>query len=360
MNQTPGRTALLTALTFLCACSARPTAEPAMQKGPAPTSITVYPVVLVGQPNRQVANVVGILLERSGMPDVRIETTPFQPDASLPVAAASAAFSTFVKTHDVATDRALFVDVRGTPGKGASEIRTVLVAKDGTVLMADRQASGDAAFDEAPPKEPMECCMFVARRLQAQLGTGDPRTASGRSKLADAMAQQSGVPDAAEQARMHARMETLRELGAKARIRVWPARTAGAFPAATATGLADRLAASGVAQFAVAEGTLPFTAEAGMNEQRTLWSGARSIQAAVKKLPPSTDHHLVCDFVVTGPTGKEDFVAVHTYLLAPDGELVLCDYQNEHHADFRAVDPKDADSACELAARRVLAALRGR
>lgn len=350
--------AVLVALAVLGACSSRPAGETKAQD-PAPTSITVYPVVLVGQPNRQVANVVGILLERGGMPDVRIETTPFQPEPSLAVADASTAFAAFVKTAALPTDRALFVDVRGTPGKGASEIRTVLVAKDGTVLLAERQQKGDAAFDEEPPREPMDCCVFVARRLQPHLGTGDPRTASGKSKLADAMAQQSGVPDAAEQARMRARLEALRELGAEAHVRVWPARTAGAFPTATAKTLVERLGASGMARFAAAEGTLPFTAEAGMNEQRTLWSGAHSIQAAVKKLPASTEYHLVCDFVVRGPTGQEDYIAVHTYLLAPDGELLLCDYQNDHHADFRAVSPKDADSACELAARRVLAALRG-
>jgi hypothetical protein len=50
--------------------------------------------------------------------------------------------------------------------------------------------------------------------------------------------------------------------------------------------------------------------------------------------------------------------AVHTYLLSPAGELVVADFQNSHHEDFKRVAPDSATRCCELAALRLASYLR--
>lgn len=333
------------------ACTSRPEQEHASAR-----SITVFPVMLSGTPSTDVANVVGIFLERGGLPRVELSDTAYAPTAAQDAATRTAGFGAFVRQQSLSTDHALLVDMLGTPGKSIDEISTTLVDRSGAVVFLDRQKRGDAAFDQSKLNEPMDGCVFVIQRLRSQLSLDDPfRSGAPESRLATRMQQRAGVPDQRELDAMHARLAALRAAGPRASLRVYPARVGSDWPAATATDLVARVQQSGLITATTATTKLTFAPKPGTNQQQVLWSGARAAQAALRKLPPSTDYALVCDFL---PSGTGTFGAVHTMVFAADGELVLVDFQNSHHEDFQAVHPESVADCCELAARSLIAALR--
>jgi len=322
---------------------------------PQPPSVTVYPVSLAGRTNADVANVVGILLERGGAQRVELEPAAFVPDGSQELAAEAAAFATFVSARTPGTEYALFADIRGTQQTGIEELRAVLVDSQSRVAWSERLGAGEPAWDAHRPREPMECCTLLAQRLRPVLHLGDPmRSDAPESRLAARMQQRAGVPPHAELDAMDARLDALRELGDKARIRVYPPRVGSDWSAAAATDLAARLAQRGLPRATAASEPLRFATDASANEQQVLWSAARAIQQAVRSSGPQTDYLLFCDFLLDhGAVG-----AVHTFLLSPAGELVVVDLQNAHHADFARIAPASAADGAELAAARIAARLR--
>src|ERR1041385_3248278 len=84
---------------------APPACHPA-EVGSQPPSVTVYPVSLAGRPDADVANVVGILLERGGLQQVELEPAAFVPDGGQELAAEAAAFATFVQARCPGTEYA--------------------------------------------------------------------------------------------------------------------------------------------------------------------------------------------------------------------------------------------------------------
>jgi len=325
---------------------------------PQPTarSITVFPVVLANQANADVATVVGSLLERGGMPEVDVAEATFTPAAGQDFAAHTQAFAAFVRDYKLSSERALFVDIQGTRQTGIEQVRSVLVDNQGKVLWSERQQAGDAAFDRHKPKEPLDCCIFVVQRLCEPLGLADPlRDGAPQGKLGARMQSKAGVPTAAETEAMAQRLQAVRKLGVSVAIRVLPPRIGGQWSAEGASDLAKRLVAAGFTNAQAAPAAIDFRTERSSNEQAVLWSGAHSLQQAVRAAPPGADHLLATDFLMAGE-GKVG--AVHCYLLSPAGDLVWVDYQNSHHDDFQRVNPRDAAGCCELAAKRVAQALR--
>jgi hypothetical protein len=317
--------------------------------------VTVYPVSLAGRTNADVANVVGILLERGGVQQVELEPAAFVPDGGQELAAEAAAFATFVSARAPSTEYALFADIRGTPQTGIDELRAVLVDRQSRVAWSERLGAGEPAWDARRPREPMDCCTLLAQRLRPVLHLDDPmRSDAPPGRLAARMEQRAGVPPQAELDAMDARLEALRRLGDKARVRVYPPRVGGEWSAAAATDLAARLAQHGLPRATAAGEPLRYAAQGSTNEQQVLWSAARSIQQAVRSAGPQTDYLLFCDVLLdNGKVG-----AVHTFLLSPAGELVVVDYQNAHHADFARIAPASPTGGTELAAARIAAKLR--
>jgi hypothetical protein len=346
--------ACVTAIT-LGSCHTGGTAAPQPGALPANASVTVFPVLLGGTPSAEVANVVGILLERGGLQQVELAAAAFTPEHGLDCAAQAAAFGRFVQQREMNTDFALFAAILGTPGKGVEGVRSAIVDRQGRVVWSDEQRQGSPAFDRAKPGEPMACVMLLGEQLQQPLQLGDPmRAGAPASKLEQRMSQQAGVPPKAEFEAMAQRLTALRRAG-KPTIRVYPPRVGTDWSSAGAAAIAAALEQAGVAVATAVSEPFRFTAQPSMNEQQMLWSAARSIQQAVRAAPPQTDYLLFADFLMQADNKAG---AVHTFLLAPTGEFVVVDYQNSHHEDFQRVAPTSPADCSRLAAIRLAACLK--
>jgi hypothetical protein len=339
------------AATLLAAASCQNPAPPAQQQGelPANASVTVFPVLLGGNPSPDVANVVGIMLERGGLQQVELEAATFTPDKGQDFAAQAAAFGAFAAKHGLKTDFALFASFQGSQRR-VEAVNGALVDKQGKVVWFDRQQQGSQAFDKAKPGEPLECVMLLAQQLRTPLRLLDPlREGAPASKLEQRMKQKAGVPPKAEFDAMAARLLALRKAG-KPSIRVFPARVGTDWSADSAKALAAAIEQAGFATAAAAIEPIRFTVQASSNEQQVLWSAAKSIQEAVRAAPPQQAYLLFTDFLMAG---KDEAGAVHTFLLSPAGEFVVVDYQNSHHEDFQRLSPASAEDCCRLAAIRL-------
>jgi len=347
---------LITSLFALCVsmfafggCQSQGSAPTPAGQLPRNASVTVFPVLLGERPNPDVATVVGVLLERGGLRQVEVEPTAFAPDRSQDFAAQAAAFGTFVARRGVPTDYALFADFLGSP-LGVTEVRGALVDKQGKVVWSDRQRPGEPAFDASKPGDPMDCSVLLVQQLRTPLHLEDPTRADApEGKLAARMKTKAGVPPREEFAAMEQRLAALKQAG-KPTIRVYPPRLGTDWSADGARTLAAAIEKTGLAHATAAAEPLRFAVEASSNQQQVLWSGAKSIQQAVRRARPQPDYLLFADFLMAGDAKAG---AVHTFLLSPAGEFVVVDFQNSHHDDFQRVAPGSAAECCELAAIRL-------
>ncbi len=84
------------------------------------------------------------------------------------------------------------------------------------------------------------------------------------------------------------------------------------------------------------------------NEQEVLWQAARQVRAWVQQHTPQADYVLMADFAISRIGGETKAAAVHWVLCDRQGDWVLVDYQNSHHADFQQVDPKSVEDCVRL------------
>src|SRR5262245_14440943 len=123
------------ALALVAGCPAL-----AQQSKPAAeASVTVFPVLLADSPSRDVASVLGVLLERGGLPQVELAAGAFAPDRKQGFAEQASAFGVFARAQGLKTDYGLFADFLGSPKTGVLEVRGVLVDKQGALVWSERQ-----------------------------------------------------------------------------------------------------------------------------------------------------------------------------------------------------------------------------
>jgi len=314
------------------------------------SSVTVYPVVLAGHPNERVAEVVGVMLERSGL-RVELADDPFRP-AKGDVQQQAAAFAAEVDKRGLQTDCALFAAYEGSPDRGVDEIRSALVDKDGKVVWTDRQQPGDAEFDRVSPKDPMSCTVLLVDRLRDPLHIqGAQRSEEG--PIEARLRQRSLAPADEEYAAMDRRAAKLAKSigdGEHPTVLVLPVLQEQQWSTEDARMLAQRVADLGLRP-TVADAPMRFQVTADSNEQTVLWSAARSLQKLVRASPPDADYVLAADFVIE-PVNQTVW-AVHTFLLDRDGNWVVVDFQNSHHDDFQAAAPDSPEDCSELSAKRL-------
>jgi hypothetical protein len=317
-------------------------------------SLTVFPIQMAGHPREDVAAMVALLLEKSGMESIEVDGAVFSPDVGASFDDQAGAFAAFVTERDLSTKYALYGAVIGSPQRGVDEIHAVLVDAGGNVAWSDRQTRESRAFKQAKPADPMSCTVFLVERLRDPLDLLDPTRADApEGKWADYWQKDSLVPTDAERDEMQERLARLLDAAPAATVLVYPARIGDSWSIECANRLAERVNRRGLLRASVAENAIEFEIKPSGNQQKVLWSGARSIRELLRANSPGTQYVLLADYMLPGGGRGGEARGVHTFLLEADGDWVIVDFQNSHHDDFNRIHPSSHDECCDLTVVRL-------
>ena len=166
----------------------------AMQEKGTQASLTVFPVVMGDSAalNKDIADVVAVLLEKAGMTNLQTTDAVFRLPKEAPFAQAAELFGEFVRKNPVETDYALYAEFVGNPETGPTEIRSVIVDRTGQSVLVDRQTAADREFKRAKPHTPMTCCMFLVERVRTHAPAGRRCRTDRRRRQAPTVAQAKG------------------------------------------------------------------------------------------------------------------------------------------------------------------------
>ena len=321
------------------------------------SSVTIVPVIMAGDPSKDVADVVGVMLEQEGMPNIRTVEQEFVPAAGASLEQVAESFGTHASAQSLKTDCALFAEFVGTPKTGVAEIRAVLVDSAGKVLWNDCQKPGDADFDRVRPQNPMTCCVLLRDRLKPVFKLTDAtRSQAKEGRMAKLWAEKSGTPSDQERAAIGERLETLKKAGAAAAVLVYPVQLSKETDAASAEHIVKLLNEAELCQAQAAKADIQFDVAPNSNEQRRLWDLAKAVQKHVRDNPPTTDYVLCAEYTIR-PHDQQVW-SVHTIVCDRAGEWVIVDFQNNHQDDFQSVNPQTRDDCGALVLRRLRAHLK--
>ena len=321
-------------------------------------ALTLLPVRVLGRPDQNVAEALGLLLEHQGMPDLEIAEPAF--DAA---DAAWDAVPALLRAHVRGTTptpmprHRLYAEFLGDPRTGPSEVRFVVVDSAGELVWADRQTPADKDFKRTAGRDPdpMGCATLVAERLFRLANWKKAPGTVRDGRLAELWRMKSGAPDQADLTAMAKRRAALTAALPKVRIAVLPT-LAGAKPdAASAQRLAGLVAADLGCEAAAPSDGANLTVAPSSNEQKRLWGLAAALRATLAKTPAAADYVLVAD-IGLHPEGKRGFV--HVVLATKVGDLVVTDFQNDQHPMFQEHAPTRLEDAEKLAVARLAHLLR--
>lgn len=313
-------------------------------------SMTVLPTVLAGKPTKQVGEVIAMMLERGGMTNLQLSDAEFQPPNDADITKAAEAFAAFIKGQPLDTDYALFTDVLASPQRKVLEVRTIVVDKAGVIVWSDRQTPDDADFRLIKPAEPMQCCLLIAERLRPVLGLDDPaRGSAPTGRLAKKWAEDTGLPDKAEQDAMARRLAEFKKIAKHSTLWVYPTRAGDDLSVASAQALAASINNAALAKAVAAATVEKLAVQPSMNEQKVLWMMAAALRKQIRRMPPEADYVLYAEYMM----GKGGVGAVHFAICDRQGEWVLVDFQNSHHKDFQSIKPKSREDCNRLVLKRL-------
>src|SRR5262245_53744012 len=136
-----GRPALAAAFMLLAAIAPAQTTSPAdvqptarlqALKAAGPKAVVaILPVRLLGQPNRNVADLLGLMLEKSGMENLRAIDAAFDLPTGTPWDQAPARLAEFLKQNPPGADYALYAEFLGDPKSGPTEVRWLIADATG-------------------------------------------------------------------------------------------------------------------------------------------------------------------------------------------------------------------------------------
>ena len=204
------------ALALAACCAVLPAwaDEPAGPNRPDATakSVTVFPIVLnSGKPidgvspkmSRELAELVGLMLERGGVKDVEIAEAQFTPAEANDLGKLAEAFGQFVRSQNLSTEYALYGQLIGTPGGGVDEIRLVAADREGKVVLSECRNREQLAQLGEKKVGPMIAGYHLVCRLQGVWGLADPnRQDAPEGKMARLWAEKSGLPPKSEREAM--------------------------------------------------------------------------------------------------------------------------------------------------------------
>ncbi|MBN2474930.1 MAG: hypothetical protein JXB62_10010 [Pirellulales bacterium] len=315
---------------------------------------------LVSDLPKRVAAVVGLMLERAGVEDVELSDTLFTSPETDDVGQIAADFAKLIREKPPETQYALYAEILGTPQTGPRQIRTILVDRDGKVILAARDDEKTYAdTGKVRPKDPMTCSLFVANKLRKQWNLADPlRKDAPQGKMARHWDEEAGLPPKAEIAAIKGRMETLLKNRATSRFVVYPVRIGTAADKQCAVKLAAMLSEQDICRAVAADLDPKLQIPGNPNEQKVLWDTARAFRRFVRENPPREDYAVYADYGIgRSAAGKMKVGHVHVIVCDRAGEWVLLDYENSHHADFQAIGPESPDDCNRLVVRRAQGAI---
>ena len=301
-------------------------AEPARPVKLGEKSVTVFPVVItpgksVGPDMRhRLGEVVGMLLERSGMEDVQLGDAEFLPTEGQSPEQVAKAFGEFVASQKIKTPYGLFAEIHGQPTSGVKAIQIVVADAAGNVVLTET-TEREAFSRSGPmvPKDPMSCCVFIASRLEEPWNLSDPLGSNApRGKVEENWRKKSGLPSDDEFAAMRKREAKLRKEFHESSLEVYPSQK---LEPATAAKLASLLADVGFSSVEAAKQGPNLEVPGSPNEQEVLWRTARRARAYFQENTPSTDYVLVVDFGIGRVGEKTKVGAVHWILSAIAGGI---------------------------------------
>jgi hypothetical protein len=322
-------------------------------------SLTLLPVRVLGQPNRDVADVLGLALEKHGMENLDVADTPFVPTEGGAWEQTPARIAEFLKQNPPKSAYALYAEFLGDPKNGPSEVHWLVTDAAGSLVLSDRQTPADADFRRVASRDPdpMGCSRLVAERLFAQLRwTTSPVASRPEGKFARLWAEKAGAPNQAERSAMKERSDKLSANLNSARIGVYATRV----NQNTDTDSAERLARLVAQQLGCRANSIGKTVsieiKPSSNQQKRLWDLARGFRAHLRSDPPETDYALLAEYLFDPASGAVH--AVNFVVCEKSGDWVIVDFQNDQHDDFRRMAPNSVENCDRLTAECMARRLR--
>lgn len=315
-------------------------------------SVAIYPVVVLGKPDRNVADALGLVLEKSGMTNLDGQDAAFAPPADAAWDKMPVLFAEFLRQNPPKSDYALFAQFLGQRQSGPTEVRFLITTAKGELILSDVQTSQDRDFKRTAARDPdpMGCSVLVAERVFGQLnwkkGSG---AADGR--YARLWAEKSGTPTDAERKEMKQRTETLKTGLKHVKLSVYATRIGDTGNAESGAHLAQLIGKKFGMAAATAETAIAMELKPSSNEQKRLWDLARAFREHLRANPPDAEYALLAEYYINpagGPAG-----AVHVVICTKAGDWVIVDFQNNLHDDFQKVAPKTIADCDDLALRRL-------
>jgi hypothetical protein len=311
-----------------------------MKESAGTMSITIYPIIMLGQPHRNVAEVAAVLLERANVEEIDVSDDEFNTSAVSSVWETAGSFSTYVRGVEFATDYAMLGEYLGGPDTGPAgiEVRSIIVDREGNLVWVDSQKPGDPDFDVIKPDSPMMCTYFMINRLRTQLGLPDPeRKSAPEGRWSAYLNEASARPADEEFAAMEERLSTMRDGFASSALVVFPVLVNSTINTEHAQLLVKALNEGQTCKAKVAPDGLVLEVEPGPNEAKMLWNLARSFRRYVGNNAIDGEYALYAQYIVESESGEAH--AVHFVVCDAEGCWVVVDLQNSHQLDFQALAP---------------------
>ena len=320
-------------------------------------SLTILPIIVVGNPFDRASEIVGVLLEQRGMKNMEVGKSAFQPGASGQMKTLAAAVGESVKKRPIATQYALYAEYTGSKQTGIDGIRAVIVDSMGAVIWMESLGPDDEAVRKVPDPDPMGFSLLLVERLAPQFGLNE-ETAKGAKpgKFARLFEERSGIPPESERAGIPQRQKTLRESKKTSTLMIFPALVGDAPDSTTSPELVKMITDAKLCKAVPASQALILKVSRNPNELKMLWDLAREFRAYVRNNPPAADYALYADYGLDARTRQVGFV--HFIVCDRKGDWVIVALENSAHPDFQAIHPTSSTDCSALVVRRLGAFLK--
>jgi hypothetical protein len=314
-------------------------------------SFTVFPVSLAGNLNTDVAEVIGTFLERGGVTQIDIAQFKEKAIHSNKWPQNKESFCQYVKSNEINTQYALYIEFIGSPQKGIQEIRMIAVDNKGSTAWEEIQTPNDTEFKKVQPRNPMTCCVLAMNCIKPQFNLDDPyRQDAPQGKMAQRWKEKSGIPSKAELQNIKNRLQQLKQDDSVKTISVFPAISNRTISDELNRHLSDLITENPQCTGITVNKKLPIQLQPSSNQQKQLWDLARAFQQYIQENPPKTDY-AICTHYLLSQT-NEPARGINFIVCNNKGEWIIIDFQNEYQKDFQAINPSTLTQCNELVTKR--------